>query len=58
MEILIVVIATVLLPVIILLALIWLEYRFRNAHMKRENLMNVMEEIIEIQRDSIETLRR
>jgi len=58
MEILIVVIATILLPIIILLGFIWLEQKFRYAQKKRENLMNVMEEIIEIQKDSIKTLRQ
>jgi len=58
MEILIVVIATILLPIIILLGFIWLEQKFRHAQTKRENLMNIMEEIIEIQKDSIKTLRQ
>jgi uncharacterized paraquat-inducible protein A len=57
MEIIIVIIATILLPVIVISALIWLEHKFRQAQKKREDLICVMEEIIEIQSDSIKTLR-
>lgn len=57
MEIYIVIIGTILIPLVIIGGLFFLTRKFDAAQKKREALIEVMEEIIEIQSDSIDTLR-
>ncbi|HEY8937493.1 MAG TPA: hypothetical protein VIM65_19845 [Cyclobacteriaceae bacterium] len=57
MEIFLVIIASVFIPIVVILGVLWLGRKFKAQQKEKDKLVDTLEEIIDLQSDSIKRLK-